>query len=68
MAINVKVLGKHRVAYGTEVEISYTCPFCGEHVTDWICFGNDIENCVAEVYDHDCPECGESSDLDVDMY
>lgn len=68
MAIDVSVLGKYKMAYGTEVEVSYTCPRCGESVTDTICFSSNIKNCVAEVYDHECPECGEGSDLDVDLY
>ena len=68
MAIDVRVLGKCKMAYGTEVEVSYTCPHCRERVTDTICFSSDIEKCVAEVYDHECPECGEGSDLDVDLY
>ena len=68
MAIEVNVLGKNKMAYGTEVEVSYTCPYCGENVTDTICFSNDINNCIAEVYDQACPECGEINDLDVNMY
>jgi predicted RNA-binding Zn-ribbon protein involved in translation (DUF1610 family) len=68
MAIEVSVLRKSKMAYGTEVDVSYTCPHCGETVTDTICFDKSIKNCVAEVYDHECPECGESSDLDVDLY
>lgn len=68
MAIDVSVLGKYEMAYGTEVEVSYTCPHCGEDVTDTICFSSNIKNCVAEVYDQECPECGESNDLDVDLY
>lgn len=68
MSIEVSVLGKYRMAYGTEVEVSYICPHCGESVTDTICFSSDIKNCVAEVSDHECPECGENSDLDVDLY
>lgn len=68
MAIDVNVLGKYKMAYGTEVEVSYTCPHCGESVLETICFSKDIKDCVAEVYDHECPECGESNDLDVDLY
>ncbi len=68
MSIDVSVLGKYKMAYGTEVEVSYTCPHCGESVTDTICFSSTIKNCVAEVCDHECPECGECSDLDVDLY
>lgn len=68
MAIDVSVLGKYMMAYGTEVEVGYTCPHCGEYITDVICFSSNIRECIAEVYDHECPECGECSDLDVDMY
>lgn len=56
------------MAYGTDVEVSYTHPYCGETVTDFICFSSEIGNCIAEVSDHECPECGEGSDLDVDLY
>ena len=68
MAIEVNILEKYRMAYGTEVEVSYTCPHCGETVTDTICFGRGISNCIAEVPDQECPECGEESDLDVDLH
>lgn len=67
MAIDVNVLSKCKMAYGTEVEVSYTCPHCGESVTDTICFSNTIKNCIAAIDDHECPECGECSDLDVDL-
>jgi predicted RNA-binding Zn-ribbon protein involved in translation (DUF1610 family) len=36
MAIDVNVLGKYKMAYGTEVEVSYTCPHCGESVSETI--------------------------------
>lgn len=68
MAIEVNVLGKYEEAYGTEVEVSYTCPHCGESVTETICFSKDIKNCIADIDNHDCPECGESNDLEVDLY
>lgn len=68
MAIEVTVLGKYRMAYGLEVEVSYTCPHCGESVTESLNFSNEFGQCVAEVYDHECPECGEENDLDVDLY
>ncbi len=68
MAIEVKVLKKYKRAYGTDVEVSYNCPRCGESVTDIICFSNNINNCVAEVCDQECPECGECNNLDVDLY
>lgn len=56
------------MAYGTEVEVGYICPHCGERLTDIICFSGNVNNCVAEVCDRECPECGECSDLDVDLY
>lgn len=68
MFIEVNVLGKCNMAYGTEVDVSYICPHCGESVTDTICFAKNIKNCVAEVCNHECPECGEESDLDIDLY
>lgn len=68
MSIDVSVLGKYKMAYGTEVEVSYTCSHCGESVTDTICFSSDIKNCVVEVCGQQCPECGELNDLDVDLY
>lgn len=68
MSIEVIVLGKHKMAYGTEVDVSYICPHCGESVTDTICFSKDIANCVAVVDGQQCPECGELNDLDVDLY
>ena len=68
MAIDVSVLGKDKMAYGTEVEVSYTCPHCREIVTETICFGGTVKDCVAEVCNHECPECGECNDLDVDLY
>lgn len=68
MSIEVNVLGKYKMAYGTEVEVSYTCPHCGESVTETICFSDDIKNCIADVGCHECPECGEENDLDVDLY
>ena len=68
MAIDVSVLGKYKMAYSTEVEVSYTCPHCDESVTDTICFSSAIKNCVAEVCNRECPECGECNDLDVNLY
>lgn len=68
MAINVSVLRKCKMSYGTDVDVSYTCPHCGETVTDTICFSRDLKDCIAEVYNHECPECGKCSDLDVDLY
>ncbi len=68
MSIEVNVIGKYEMVYGTEVEVSYICPHCGETVTETICFSNSIKNCVADVDDHECPECGEENDLEVDMY
>ena len=44
MAIEVTALGKHEEAYGVEVEVNYTCPHCGEAVTETICFSKNIKN------------------------
>ena len=30
MAIDVSVLEKYKMAYSTEVDVSYTCPHCDE--------------------------------------
>ena len=59
MSIEVNILGKYEMAYGTEVEVSYICPHCCESVTEIICFSVD---------DHECPECGEENDLEIDLY
>lgn len=68
MAISVYVSGISREAFGTEVDVSYTCPHCGESVSETLCFEKGIKNCIACVDAHDCPECGESNDLEVDLY
>ena len=68
MSIAVNILGKYEMAYGTEVEVSYICPHCCESVTEIICFSKSIKNCVASVDDHECPECGEENDLEIDLY
>ena len=68
MAIEVEILGKFKEAYGIDVEVGYTCPHCGEHVTETICFSDDLNNCIAAVDRHECPECGEENDLEVDLY
>jgi len=68
MGISTRILKKYKMAYGTEVEVSYTCRHCREKVTDTICFSNeDIRECISEVYDQECPECGECNDLDVNL-
>ena len=68
ITMKVNVLGKYKKIYGTEAEITYTCPYCGESVTETICFSNEIGKCIAEVDSHKCPECGEENDLSVDLY
>lgn len=68
MSIEVSVVGKYKMAYGLEVEVSYACPHCGENVTETICFSDSVSNCVACVDNHECPECGECNDLEVDLY
>lgn len=68
MAVDVTVMGKQKVAYGVEVAVKYICPHCHELVTEDICFSEDIENCIAEVNNHECLECGEENDLEVDFY
>ena len=68
MSIEVNVLGKYKMPYGLEVEVSYRCPHCNEDVNETICFSSNFQNCVADVSDHECPECGECNDLDVDLH
>ena len=68
MSIEAEVLGIYEEPYGLEVEVSYTCPHCEESVTEIICFSKSLRNCVADVGAHECPECGENNDLDVDLY
>lgn len=34
MAVEAKVIDKYKMAYGTEVEVNYTCPHCGESVNE----------------------------------
>lgn len=68
MTTEVTVVDKCEMTCGTEVEVRYTYPHCSESVTDTLCFSNEISNCVACVDDHACPECGEESDLEVDLY
>ena len=68
MSIEVNVSGKTKMAYGTEVDVDYICPHCGNAISETICFSSNIKNCVADVPCHECPECGEYNDLDVDLY
>ena len=69
MAVEARVVGKYKMAYGTEVELNYTCPHCGENVTETICFSDKIcSDYVAVMEDHRCYECGEDIELEVDFY
>ena len=68
MCIRVKVLDKYKMSYGTEVEVRYTCPHCGETIEETICFSGSQTQCVASIEDHECPDCAEYNDLDVDLY
>lgn len=68
MAIEVNVLGKYEDVNGMEVEIGYTCPHCGESVTESIFFSASLKDCIADVDSHQCPECGEENALEVDLY
>ena len=67
MRVEAKVINKYKMAYGTEVEVNYTCPHCGEDVTETICF-DDANNYVAVLDDHQCYECAEDIKLEVDFY
>ena len=68
MSIEVTTLAKNNMSYGLEVDVNYLCPHCSENITETICFSESIKDCIAEVCDHECPECGEFNDLDVDLY
>ena len=68
MAVEAKVIDKYKMAYGTEVEVNYTCPHCGESVNETICFSDNCTNHVAVLEDHQCYECGEDIELEVDFY
>lgn len=65
MTIEVSIVREKKVAYGTEYEISYTCPHCGANITrkhfslDLISFSSEIL-CGAI-----CPECGAIEDLEI---
>ncbi|MBQ2712971.1 MAG: CPXCG motif-containing cysteine-rich protein [Clostridia bacterium] len=67
MAIEVDVLDKYETSHNLQAEISYTCPHCGETVTDLIAFSKCLNNHFVDVDDQDCPVCGESNDLEVDL-
>lgn len=67
MCIEVNVIEIYKMPYGTEVDVSYICPHCGEHITETICFDKSIKFCCVNVPDHQCPECGEENDLDVEL-
>ena len=69
MGVEARVIDKYKMAYGTEVEVNYTCPHCGENVTETICFSDNLtSNCIAVLDDHQCYECGEDIELEVDFY
>lgn len=67
MSVEANVLGKYYMAYGIEAEITYTCPHCGETVTETMCFSKELDNTIA-CGSHECYECGQSFELDVDLY
>lgn len=70
MTVTAIVISKWKAPWGLDVEVSYTCPHCGETVTETISFSKDFENgnYVACLDDHECYECGEYIDLEVDLY
>ena len=70
MAVEARVLGKSRMAYGIDVDVSYTCPNCGDHITETVCFSFELDRCGgagALLEDHQCPECGEDIELEIDF-
>lgn len=67
MTVEARVLAKIKMAYGTEVEVNYTCPHCGENVTEMICF-SEVGNYCAVLDDHPCYECTEEFELEVSLY
>lgn len=68
MPVTANVISKWEAPWGLDVTVSYTCPHCGETVTETISFGKGLKNCVASMEDHECYECGEYIDLEVDLY
>lgn len=67
MAIEVSVLGKCKEADGIDVEFNYTCPHCGESVTDSIFVSYSLDNQCIDIDGRECPECYEENDLEVDL-
>lgn len=68
MRVEATVIDKCKMAFGTEVDVTYTCPHCGETVTECITFGGDCTDYVALLEGHECYECCEEIDLAVDFY
>lgn len=68
MAIEVSVLSKYKNGNELEVEVSYTCRHCGERITETLYFSDSLRNSVADVDGHECPECANENDLEVDLY
>ena len=68
MAVEARVVDTSRTAYGVEVDVSYTCPRCGDHIAETICFSFELtDDGGALLEDHECPECGADIELEIDF-
>ena len=68
MAVEARVVDKSRMAYGVEVDVSYTCPRCGDYITETICFSfESARGGGVLLEDHECPECGADIELEMDL-
>lgn len=52
MIVNASVLSKWEEPWGLDVTISYTCPHCGETVTETISLGKGMDNYGVCIEDH----------------
>ena len=53
MPVTANVISKWEAPWGLDVTVSYTCPHCGETVTETISFGKGLKNCVASMEDYE---------------
>lgn len=67
MIVNASVLSKWEKPWGLDVTISYTCPHCGETVIETISLEKGMDNYGVCIEDHQCYECGEYIDLEIDL-
>lgn len=67
MIVNATVIFKWEEPYGVDVTVCYTCPHCGETVTETVCLSNGPEGYGVCIEDHECYECGACIDLEFDL-